>query len=270
VRYVNLGGSGGPVDAAWIAKAIELKNQLIAAPDKAARDALIDANGAMWGQLRNWLLSLSHDKCWYSEARDLFSVLEVEHYRPKKRCKRAPRGAIGDGYWWLAFDWKNYRLCGKVGNAKKGDFFPLATGSFVAAHGGISIDNELPLLLDPACPGDPDLLTFNEDGTCGPHADADAATQLRVKTTTTRINLNHGRIAKGRQRIWKRCIDIIEDCRNLAMQLSVAPAPAEQARLILKKEELRTMVRPEAEFSAVAKACLLKSNIGWAAALATG
>jgi hypothetical protein len=276
VRYINLHGSGGPVDAqgvrdaVWIANAQALVTQLTAAPDKAARDALIDANSAVWGQLRHWLLSLSHDKCWYSEARDLFSVPEVEHYRPKKRCKRAPRGAISDGYWWLAFDWSNYRLCGKLGNAKKGDFFPLAAGSPVGVHNGITILNELPLLLDPACAGDPDLLTFNEDGTCGPHADADAVTVLRVTTTTVRINLNYGRIRKGRQRIWKRCVDLIEDCRKLALQLNAAPGPAERERLNQKKEELRTMVRPESEFSAVAKACLLKSNIGWAAALAAG
>ncbi len=276
MRYIDLHGSRGPADAqgapdnAWLADAQALVQQLIAAPDKAARDALIDANDAVWGRLREWLLRLSHDKCWYSEARDLFSVLEVEHYRPKKRCKRAARGAIGDGYWWLAFEWANYRLCGKVGNAKKGDFFPLAVGSPVAAHNGITILNELPLLLDPACPGDPDLLTFNEDGTCGPHADADPATALRVTTTTARINLNHGRIKKGRQRIWKRCVDLIEDCRNLALQLNAAPGPAERERLNRNKEELRTMVRPESEFSAAAKACLLKSNIGWATALAAG
>jgi hypothetical protein len=276
VRYIDLHGSGGPVDAlgasdaAWLADAQALAERLIAAPDKAARDALIDANRAVWGRLREWLLRLSHDKCWYSEARDLFSVLEVEHYRPKTRCRREPRGLMGDGYWWLAFDWSNYRLCGKVGNAKKGDFFPLAMGSPAAAHNGISVLNEIPLLLDPACPGDPDLLTFNEDGTCGSHADADAATQLRVATTIARINLNHGRVKKGRQRVWKRCVDLIEDCRKVAHQLNAAPGPAERERLNRNKEELRAMVRPESEFSAAAKACLLKSNIGWAMTLAAG
>ena len=276
MRYINLHGSGGPVDAhgardaVWLADANAIVQQLIAAPNKAARDALIDANDAVWGRLRNWLLGLSHDKCWYSEARDLFSVLEVEHYRPKKRCKRAAGGAVSDGYWWLAFDWSNYRLCGKVGNSKKGDFFPLAAQSPTATHAGVSILNEIPLLLDPACPGDPDLLTFNEDGTCGPHADADAYTQLRVTTTTARINLNHGRIKKGRQRIWMRCVNLIEDCRNLALQLNAAPGPVERERLNRNKEELRTMVQPDSEFSAVAKDCLVKSNIGWARALAAG
>jgi hypothetical protein len=276
VRYIDLHASGGPADAngvpetVWLATAQALVQQLIVAPDKAARDTLIDANSELWGQLREWLLRLSHDKCWFSEARDLFSVLEIEHYRPKKRCKRSPRGAVSDGYWWLAFDWSNYRLCGKIGNARKGDFFPLAAESPIASHNGLSILNEVPLLLDPACPGDPDLLSFNEDGACGPHADADSFEQLRVTTTTARLNLNHGRIKKARQRVWARCWQLIEDCRALAQQMNHVAGAADRERLNQKKEELRRMVRAESEFSAVAKDCLLKTNIGWVRTLAAG
>ena len=276
MRYIDLHGSGGPTDAtgapdtAWIDESQALLQQLLSAPDKTARDALIEANDALWGRLRHWLLRLSHDKCWYSEAQDSFSVLEVEHYRPKRRCKRALGGQVSDGYWWLAFEWSNYRLCGKVGNAKKGDFFPLAAASPVATHNGLSVLNEIPLLLDPACPGDPDLLSFNEDGACGPHADADNFTRLRVTTTTARINLNQGRIKKARQRVWGRCWQLIEDCRALAQQMNHVAGPADRERLNQKKEELRRMVRPEAAFSAVAKDCLLKSNIGWVRTLAAG
>jgi len=276
MRYIDLHGTTGPVDengvadAVWIAEAEELLNLLAGAGDKASRDAIIDANEDVWKRLRDWLLRLSHDKCWYSEARDLFSYPEVEHYRPKKRCKRAPRTQYIDGYWWLAFEWKNYRICGKVGNTKKQDFFPLALGSPVATHGGLSVLNEVPLLLDPSCPGDPDLLSFNEDGTCGPHADADQFTQLRVNTTRERLNLNHGRLKKARQRIWARCWNLIEDCRAIAQQMDRAAGAADRERLNQKKDELRRMTRPDSEFSAVAKDCLVKSNIGWARNLAAG
>jgi hypothetical protein len=277
VRYINLLGSGGPTnldgtpDTVWTDQAKILTEALVAAAqDKATRDTIIDTNDLVWKRLRDWLLRLSYDKCWYSESRDFFSVLEVEHYRPKKRCKRVARGLFEDGYWWLAFEWSNYRLCGKVGNAKKGDFFPLAASSPTATYGGLSILNEIPLLLDPACPGDPDLLSFDEDGQCGPHADADQFTTIRVTTTVARVNLNHGRITKARQRIWNRCRQLIEECRELALQLEQAPGPADRQRLNDKKEELRAMTRPEAEFSSVAKVCLLKSNIHWAQMLATG
>lgn len=276
MRYIDLHGSGGPTDpagapdTAWIAEAEAVTRLLISASDKATRDALIDANKKLWGRLRGWLLCLSYNKCWYSEARDLFSVPEVEHYRPKTRCKRRPRGPVSDGYWWLAFNWSNYRICGKVGNSKKLDFFPLADGSPVATHNGLTTLNEIPLLLDPACPGDPDLLSFNEDGACAPHADADQFTQLRVITTAERLNLNHGRVMKARQRVWAQCWNLIEECRELAQQMNHAPGPADRERLNQKKEQLRSMVQPEAEFSAVAKVCLMKTNIGWVQMLAVG
>jgi len=52
--------------------------------------------------------------------------------------------------------------------------------------------------------------------------------------------------------------------------MNQAAGSADRERLNQKKEELRRMVRPEAEFSAVAKDCLVKSNIGWVRTLAAG
>ena len=108
----------------WVLEANDLLAQLRAAPDAAARNAIIDANSGVWGALKQWLLALSHQKCWFSEAKDCFSHWDVEHYRPKKSAKDVD-GTEHDGYWWLAFDWQNFRICGNAGNRKKGTFFPL-------------------------------------------------------------------------------------------------------------------------------------------------
>lgn len=105
-------------DPAWLVKADKLLAQLKAAPDTAARKAIIDANDKFWGKLKNWLLELSHEKCWFSESKDCFSHWDVEHYRPKKSAKDID-GTEHEGYWWLAFDWHNYRICGNAGNRKK-------------------------------------------------------------------------------------------------------------------------------------------------------
>lgn len=274
MRYINLESSDGPtladgsLDKSWLADAKNLLDLLEKAPDRAARIAIIKANQTFWGRIRDWLLRLSHDKCWYSEARGIFSVLEVEHYRPKTECQRKPKVSPEDGYWWLAFDWKNYRLCGKVGNAPKGNLFPLADGSPVATHRGVSFFDEIPLFLDPACPGDPDLLTFSEFGRCESHSDADDYTKLRVTTTVRHLNLDQSRLVKARQRVWHDCHRIIEECRSLMGHNP--PGPAVRERLNRRKEELRKLVRPESEFSAVAKACLMKTNVGWVMALAAG
>jgi hypothetical protein len=83
-------------DAAWLMKANRLLDELKAAPNAAARDKIIDDNSAVWGELKQWLLHLSHQKCWFSEAKDCFSHWDVEHYRPKKSAKDAD-GTAHDG-----------------------------------------------------------------------------------------------------------------------------------------------------------------------------
>ena len=82
-------------------------------PDDQSMQAFIANRSAIWRQLRPILEGISNEKCWYSEARDKVSYWEVDHYRPKKL------------YPWLAFDWKNFRLCGAKPNRKKTDEFPL-------------------------------------------------------------------------------------------------------------------------------------------------
>ena len=82
------------------------------------RNEYIDSNSAHWGELKEWLKVLSKGKCWFSEVRELYSHYDVEHFRPKKEAKNLDK-TIRDGYWWLAFDYTNYRLCGNVGNRKK-------------------------------------------------------------------------------------------------------------------------------------------------------
>jgi hypothetical protein len=40
----------------------------------------------------------------------------------------------------LAFDWQNFRVCGNVGNRKKGTYFPLRPGcARVAAHADVRL-----------------------------------------------------------------------------------------------------------------------------------
>jgi uncharacterized protein (TIGR02646 family) len=276
MRYIRLRESCAPKDAggndnqAWLDKAQNLLDQLTGAADHAARCAIIDANEDVWRELRDWLLSLSHEKCWYSEAKDVFSYVDVEHYRPKTKVKRKKRGPEKDGYWWLAFAWQNYRICGQVGNRRKGIFFPLSDTSPEATYGGLSIQNEVPLLLDPAKDGDPALLTFNEDGSVESLPDADVLSKTRVVETVERLNLNYPRLKKARQRVWSRCRRIVEECRDIAADGPQAIGPAELAQLQLKKAELRSMIAENAEFSAVAISCLLKSNIGWAMQIACG
>lgn len=120
-------------DPAWEAKATAMLAELRGAPDESARRKIIDDNSAVWGELKPWLLEISHKKCWFSEAKECFSHYDVEHYRPKKSAKDAD-GTEHEGYWWLAFDWKNFRICGNAGN-QKGHLLP-AEGRLRALRAG--------------------------------------------------------------------------------------------------------------------------------------
>lgn len=277
MRYIPLLETQGPeIDGkpnkAWLKAADSLTKKLAKAPDKAARDAIIEAKAnEIWGETKDWLLSLSHNKCWFSEAEDVFSHRDVEHFRPKKACKRRvgqKKNTYEDGYWWLTYDWKNYRICGNVGNVKKGVMFPLLPNSPVATFGGTSYQNECPMFLDPASPSDPALLDFIDTGKAVPHQDADATDRLRVTTTVKHLRLDFEKLEEARAKVWTKCRVLIEECRDIAAAGQVGPA--EKTKLDEKRNQLREMVKPTAAFSMTASACLRKSGIGWAAAIATG
>lgn len=275
MRYIPLLESGGPQkngqpDLAWLAKANALTAQLTAAPDQATRQIILDAKAnEIWGEIKDWLLSLSNNKCWFSEAEDVFSHRDVEHFRPKRACKRKvgqKKLTYEEGYWWLTYEWENYRICGNVGNVKKGIFFPLQTGSLVSTYGGVSHRNECQILLDPISPTDPLLLDFIEAGKAVPHNDATTLERERVEVTVKHLRLDFDKLEEARAKVWSRCRFLIEECRKLTNQMG----PAEKAIIEANQKELRRMVSPEAQFSMTASACLRKSGIGWAGIIAGG
>jgi len=60
-------------DPLWLEKSDELTAKLILLHEKGdieARNKLIHDNSDHWGEIKSWLLSLSNNKCWFSEARD--------------------------------------------------------------------------------------------------------------------------------------------------------------------------------------------------------
>ncbi|MCK5849979.1 MAG: hypothetical protein KAH23_03615 [Kiritimatiellae bacterium] len=150
-------------DQAWLQRAADLTHQLNNAASQADRNAIIDNNADCWRKIKDWLLELSNGKCWFSEAKDVYSHWDVEHFRPKKSAKQAP-GVDREGYWWLSFDWGNYRICGNVGNSKKGTFFPLRNPGTAATSQNRSTTAEEPYLLDPTVMSDVDLLSFDDTG----------------------------------------------------------------------------------------------------------
>lgn len=243
-------------DQAWLKKAKKLLKDLRDAPDKAARDAIIDGNAAFWGKLKTWLLSLSDDKCWFSEAKDVFNHWHVEHFRPKKSAKDLD-GTECEGYWWLAFEWSNFRICGSVGNAKKGTFFPLAPGcQRVGLDGDLRMENVM--LLDPADPEDPLLLFFDLEGQAIPAPFIDDEWEKeRVVYSIEKLKLDYEPLVRKRKTLWIECNNRIDRYLNeLALYRADQGNPIARSSSKTAALELRKMLRAEEEFSAVAKACI--------------
>jgi hypothetical protein len=246
--------------AAWLAKSETLVAAMAthqAAGDTVARNALIDANGAHWGQLKDWLLALSAGKCWFSETKELFSHYDVEHFRPKKEAKTLG-SEVRDGYWWLAFDYMNFRACGNVGNRKKGGWFPLKENSQFSQYDRRCEEMEIAYLLDPVDIDDVKLLAFDEEGKAVPAPKTLAWEQERVVETVLRLKLNeHEALAEARRDIWAKVTGLINQyllaksrCANGDNQVA-----KEKMRSALLK--VRELTRPTAELSSVAKWCVI-------------
>lgn len=258
MRYISLRDQNP--DPEWITKASALISDLRIAADSEARNQIIDKNSVLWGDLKAWLLALSHEKCWFSEAKDCFSHWDVEHYRPKKSAKDR-NGTTHDGYWWLAFDWANFRICGNAGNRKKGTYFPLRDGcARVGVDGDLRL--EVPMLLDPVDEDDPNLLFFNFEGhaIAAPHVN-DAWERTRVEYSVERYNLDFPPLMDKRKTIWAECWSRIEEYRRELGLYQMDPTNSvARDRFKQAAKRVRAMIREEQELSAVARACVKSSG----------
>jgi len=260
MRYIPLWDKE-PDDKAWLKKADDLLVLMVAAPDDAARKVIIDANSTVWGELKAWLLVRSHDKCWFSEAKDCFNHWDVEHYRPKKSAKDKDGTEHGEYYWWLAFDWKNFRICGTVGNRKKGTFFPLRAGSArVAPLGDLRLEE--PLLLDPADSDDPVLLSFDFEGKAIPAPGITDVWELeRVDYSIEKLNLNsYTVLVDQRKLVWNECWNLIQKYLAELAEYSRSHSLIAHQQYKEITKAIRAMLLPERAFSSVAKACIMSSG----------
>ncbi len=181
-----------------------------------------------WTKLYSSLSKLSGGKCWYSESLENSCRWEVEHYRPKARAKINNELILEDGYWWLSYHWRNFRLAGSFVNKRskdpftknntvigKGCYFPLEETSGVAKPEDMYCKDEIPLLLDPINPRDCTLISFDKNGDIYPTYMNDGS--LREKKALTSINyygLQNTSLKRGRKDIWLKCEKLVHLSSN--------------------------------------------------------
>jgi uncharacterized protein (TIGR02646 family) len=238
------------VNTAWLAKANAAKAEAAAKPDDKSKQAFIAGKSVIWREFKPILEHLSDGKCWYSEARDKVSYWAVDHYRPKKI------------YPWLAFDWRNFRLCGGKPNRQKTDQFPLEDEASRASAASPDTRNECPLLLDPVRWGDPELLTFKADGepTCA--IPADEISVRRVRETVSALELDSAILCEERREKWRRCETKLKKLRELvegARQRENPDAAAFSRELC---RDIAELYDERAEFTSTANACSEELHAG--------
>jgi hypothetical protein len=119
----------------WRERLQKAEEELREATDGKARSHIFDKYSDLWSGVKEHYRMLSHDKCWYCETSTHRMTGEIDHHRPKAEV----RGSNHPGYWWLGFDWRNWRFVCKFCNSEsrdletgivggKGNHFPLLCG----------------------------------------------------------------------------------------------------------------------------------------------
>jgi hypothetical protein len=238
---------------------------LDAIDDVEARKAYIKANMSTWSAAREYLSDMSHNKCWYSEARESVSRYQVDHYRPHGRAKQALR-TFAEGYSWLAFDLENFRLAGVLCNTAnqeysedtvgKADWFPLLDPTTRATLEARDFSRESPILLDPVDPDDPGKLVFNDDGRVAPEPTLLPDEQARVQLAIDYLGLSQSQLDGARRRTWRDCFGRLTKYNRIAKKPKGHRTEEERETLAELTGELVTMTRASSEFAAVARCCL--------------
>lgn len=168
MRYIDLSliDENDPELKEWNEKAKRNYEKACSITNHKERNDYIKNNN-IWSEFKPILFKLYGEKCWYSECDLTGSFGDLDHFRPKNSSKDINNNSIlEEGYWWLAYDYHNYRLsCEKCnrpyGEGGKGDYFPLKPGTNPASFPN---DDDIPLILDPCVLSDTQLIDCDESG----------------------------------------------------------------------------------------------------------
>lgn len=164
----------------WYTHSSDQSAELATKTSAAERAQHFKKNG-IWGELKQWLAATSHQKCWYCEAKSFRAPCEVDHFRPKLGTTSSRIRVVGhEGYYWLAYNWTNFRLSCIRCNRKekdesrilhgKGNDFAVQDETRRCLNEAGNIQDETPTLLDPCCRDDTTLLANCIDGEVKPAA----------------------------------------------------------------------------------------------------
>ena len=246
----------------WRIRSLEITQEIMNAATLKEKHILINRYKNHWRDetLVKFLSDISFEKCWYTETKFGGDYQEVEHFRPKKETKNSDgtAHAYHSGYYWLAFDLSNYRLCKSRPNRKKSTFFPIANERYRANDETQSWEDETPYFLDPLRSSDVLLISFDDIGRPVPQDQISADDVRRVNFTIEKYYLDERVLNSRRQQTWNTARDLFNSYLNALKDVTKSISKRQDAENELNK--LEELLSRDAEFSSVAKASLIKTG----------
>jgi uncharacterized protein (TIGR02646 family) len=203
--------------------------------------------------VKDVLRQAQHRKCAFCES--FFAHIgygAVEHFRPKGGFKqRQTDSRQVPGYYWLAYDWNNlFYSCELCNSRFKGNVFPLKDGRRRARSHKQRLENEEPLLIDPARLDPAAYITFHDE-----YATPNGNCQ-EGQTTIEVMGLNRVELVEVRRKRLANLKELVFFRSLLAEKVRTDPAPYLQAKLEKLDEAVQEHVSAAGEYAAMARAYL--------------
>jgi uncharacterized protein (TIGR02646 family) len=272
MRYINIRRleQGDWPPPKWLERVKKAKEELRNLPEGKTHSDIFKKYNDIWRDIKEDFKQLSYGKCWYCEVCTDGMPGDMDHHRPKGKVTENPDHP---GYWWLAFDWHNFRFSCEKCNSQdtdpatkivggKQNYFPLVGGDESRRIWDEcdyeDLLDEDPLLLDPTEPGDPQLLTFQSDGRPGPVTEDEASVDYqRAKRSIEVYHLSYSVSNRRRRNIYCEVRDLVKEYQKYLPMLKNDHANL-AVRTAMKRVliDLRKMIEPEAQYASAARVYL--------------
>jgi uncharacterized protein (TIGR02646 family) len=264
----------------WRADLRQAQNELRNLPPGKTYSDIFKKYSYLWSDVKEYYRHISHEKCWYCETKTDRMRGDIDHYRPKGGVIQNPDHP---GYWWLAFEWRNWRFACELCNSKLTDYATGLVGGKGSAFPLVGDDEsrricnecdyedlfaEDPALLDPTEPQDPQLLSFTSDGRPGPITNDEKSIEYqRVETSIRAYHLDHHKLNRERQTLYYKVLKLVTIYRKYdALWQTNRSDLGSRACAREAYANLRALIAPKAPYSAAARAYLKehrKENPQW-------
>ncbi|WP_148244417.1 hypothetical protein [Enterobacter asburiae] len=244
MRWICKGEIEECLTQAWHTMAEKAKAEILAAPDAKSRKEILKrlTSSKVWRDFYDLLPDTLKKKCWYCESEEIRSDVAIDHFRPKNKVENDKEH---DGYWWLAFDWDNYRCACTFCNSRrnfeetqggKACRFPLENPDERASNpeDNDKLCNERPNFLDPYNQDDEKLLWFDNDGLPTSKPGATAEQKIKVENSIDIFHLHEARIVRARNRLR---IEVEEQIKKIKNNDDIQGAKAKLKRMVRDTEK---------------------------------